>query len=220
MTKKKRKTRKSQRKRQPLYRWTGKDGHSWKYNVIKRDHKQKEFTVETEMGHLFTVKPGDHGLTCYYSKENKDILPVNGLVGVYPGIATNEKTMDRKLGAMQPHQRKKAMSYMCQSLIWSEDGTNRYLDPCNQHGSLALQFRENPVLYCNEPGPEQKQNICGVWNYDTGRMELWAMKDLSPGEELLVSYGPSYFRNYNVAEEVRGCNCTKIFKDGEISLVE
>lgn len=204
-----------QKQKKNIYRWWGtEEKNSWTVDVLSH-HKHNEWIVQCPTG-IFHVRPTEHGKGCFLAKDSP-CIPPRSLIGVYPGHIINEVRLEKKYSQMQEYNRQRALSYVCQGLVWSTDLSKKYLDPSNDHGSLDKQFKYNPMLYCNEPTAGKKQTVYGVWNYDTKRLEIWSVGEITPGTELLVSYGHSYDRNYDVADNVRTGMTTRIFKDGELT---
>lgn len=171
---------------QKIRRWYGK--FPW---IIKPMSKT---IMQTETG-CFEIRPSKHGKGCFTLQD----LPTNTVVGVYPGRIINEKQLGVKLSQLTMLQQKGTTDYLVQSKLHSTDKSKCYLDPTTQ-GHIDPSWADNPVLYCNEPDIGQTVNLQHVWNYDNDRLELWTCRPVKKDEELLVSYGPSYHRNYQVGQ--------------------
>lgn len=173
-------------------RWYGTT--EWGVKVLKKNKQQT--LVETESKLQLTIKPSRHGKGCFTTTE----LKKNTFIGVYPGIILNEKQFTMKMSRVPLQQQENVMRYVVQNRLHSTADNKCYLDPTNPHGTLDAGWRDNPVLYINEPDPDQQTNVISVWNYDTMRLEIWTLRDVAAETELLVHYGDSYNRSYSIAQ--------------------
>lgn len=155
------------------------------------------------------VKPATHGLGCFVQTM---IEAPQTLLGVYPGHIITEEQLQRKLSLLNDTQRKSVQRYLCQSLLHSEDQVKRYLDPTDTLGNIESSWQKNPALYCNEPDTGQKPTACCVWNYTSQRLEQWSLQPLQKGQEILISYGHSYARDYDAVTDA-----VYVYKNGVLS---
>lgn len=183
-------------------RWYGRSG--WETKTVLRG-PGGTLTVRTPAGD-FQVKESRHQKGCFTLQN----LANKQLVGVYSGRIINERQLALKLSKIAKEKQPFVSQYLVQSHLHSTPNSNCYLDPTNDHGALDPSWSENPVLYCNEPDPDQTSNLMGVWNYDVDRLELWARRDICIGEELLVNYGQSFDREYSTG----GACSVMMFKEG------
>jgi hypothetical protein len=72
------------------------------------------------------------------------------------------------------------------------------LDPTDADGVILPAFDGYLALYVNEPSPGQTHNAALGNNPDTGRAELWVLRPLHAGQEVLAAYGDEYERDYEV----------------------
>jgi hypothetical protein len=182
-----------------IRRWYGK--FPWILKPLSKN------VMQTETG-CFEIKQSQHGKGCFTLQS----LPVNTLVGVYPGRIISEKQLSIKMSQLTIPQQKGTMDYLVQSKLHSTDKSKCYLDPTTQ-GHIDPSWADNPVLYCNEPDLGQTLNLQHIWNYDNDRLELWTSRPVEKNEELLVSYGRSYQRDYKVGQ-VSGAEW--MLKDGKL----
>ncbi len=173
-----------------MRRWYGTS--KWDPVVVRRDTTHHTWSVRTPKDIQLTVKPSRHGLGCFVDAD----IPAQSCVGVYPGQIISDKRLALKMGQLPFEQQRAVGRYLVQSRLHSTDKSCCYLDPTGPHGGLDKTFVDNPALYLNEPDTDQTTNVHSVWNYDTGRLELWTSRDVKAGEELLVHYGTSYARDY------------------------
>jgi len=125
-------------------------------------------------------------------------LPV--FVGAYEGhlrsaAEIEEKVEDyrRRHGVQGPLAYTRATGY---NLGIGDQGEE--LDPTDADGVILPQFEGHFALYVNEPSPGLSQNAALGHNPDTGRPELWLLRPLQAGEEVLAAYGGEYERDYEV----------------------
>jgi len=187
-----------------MRRWYG--VAPWQYRLVEK--KGAEQRIASLAGN-FIVKPSCHGKGCFTAQ----FLPAKTLVGIYPGVITNERQLGIKLAQMPFEQQQKVFQYLVHSRLHSTEKSKCYLDPTNKQGSIDESFALNYVLYINEPSKGQTINVQHVWNYDNDRLEIWTLRDIQQGEELLITYGASYCRDYSVA--TRNAQ-TCVFRDGTL----
>jgi len=150
--------------------------------------KTKESKVVLAPTGSFLIAPGKHGQSVYAKTE----FQPKTLVTVYPGTITSSKTLDRKMSRLSPEKQVFVQRY----LVHWPFLDNAFLDPTDSLGNLMAFCANNPAPFMNEPDPDQKENCVPVVNWDTFRMEIWSLSGISPGTELLLSYGHSYARDY------------------------
>lgn len=191
----------------PIRRWYGNQQWECKKTIIPQG-----FKCNTPSGE-FVIKASRHDKGCY------SVGPISKtmLIGVYPGFIINERNLLQKMGTLPFETQKFVSRYLVQSKLHSTEKSKCYLDPTNKYGVIDPSFECNPVLYINEPDSDQSSNVHSVWNYDNDRLELWSTKDIKEGNELFVSYGPSYNRDYSASN----INSSEyIFLNGVLQLQE
>lgn len=207
-----------------LLRWYGHDNNKPTKNKLDffsqhykiQNESKDQWTVQC-LNHVLTVKPSRHGLGTF---TNQPILNQQ-MINIYPGFIVSEKSLVDKLHHLQPEKQIQVQRYLCQYML--EEAKNpdsviiKYLDPTNKQGNIEQTWKHNPALYINEPDKDQTPNLIGVWNYDTLRLEHWSCRDIQSGEELLISYGQSYGRDYEHSSSLYSTAYT--YKDGKLQIM-
>jgi len=75
-----------------------------------------------------------------------------------------------------------------------------YFDPTLCTNKLLPEFDHCVVHRLNEPSPGLQQN-CRWVRRKYQPSEIWTLRDIEPGEELLLYYGDGYQRNYEINRE-------------------
>lgn len=126
--------------------------------------------------------------------------PVN--IGVYPGrlINTLQSALKREQYALRygvtrklDLQRATAYNRDADELAFDHE-----LDPSDADGNILPEFAGHLALYINEPAPDQPLNATFVYDHPNQRYEAWLILPVAAGEEITVSYGRHYWREYPV----------------------
>jgi len=164
--------------------WYGADKRASEIVVTRSNDTH---SVTTMFG-KFAITKSRHGLGCFARCDFDKCVPL----GVYPGVVTNEKKLTQKLSQMDESSQVRVQKY----LVHLRD--RLYLDPTDKYsGAIHKTFEHNPVLYINEPDADQVINCVQVNNHDLKRIEIWSLTKIKSNDELLISYGKSYYRDYH-----------------------
>jgi hypothetical protein len=116
------------------------------------------------------------------------------ILGKYPGEIRNRESRLKKLSHLKPEQINKICSY---DMLYPRN-EEYVLVPVNKQGKILSKYKKNAMLYLNEPDPGKKENVKFYWDVppDCDDVHVICTKNIMPGEELLIDYGPLYERTY------------------------
>lgn len=118
-------------------------------------------------------------------------IPKDTFVATYPGWVYHED--DYKFLWHAGHR---SMVYSIQSFRINRDtgavDWNWILDPTDGVDHVAPEFRNSLAPFLNEPSAGQRPNLGWVYNFDDETVELWTIRAVRAGEELLLCYGAGY----------------------------
>lgn len=101
------------------------------------------------------------------------------------------------------------------------------LDPTDDDGNILPEFTdtnganlcEYAGIYINEPSVDQFPNC--VFAVNSEKIEIWSVRNILEGEELLIFYGKGVYREYLLSQFLFGVsNFTLYFEHGQLSFVE
>ncbi len=100
-------------------------------------------------------------------------IPAGSLVTVYRGEMISRDELERRIALRESEGQGAAPIY------YFEIEEDRFID-------AGTVVEDNPARFINHACDE---NCEAIWNAKTGRMEIFALRDIAPGEELSFDYG-------------------------------
>jgi len=124
-------------------------------------------------------------------------IPAYTVVGVYPGYEDPLSGEQVKLGRPSPKY----------SLV--------DLNCANYYNSVFTEFQQTFTPFVNEPNESEKSNCAWIQEpvRPVGRLSIMTVRDIAPGEELLIGYGPLYPRDYPHAYDAYAFHSVDGFDD-------
>lgn len=123
-------------------------------------------------------------------------------MGVYPGFRVKKEDSLRKISRFsQKHNVEiniAARKMAAYTLSLKEKEPGYVLDPTDEEGLLAEEFIPYLAGYINEPPPQQPVKSAYVYNQPRARYEAWLVQPVAKDEEIFVSYGRHYLRDYPI----------------------
>jgi hypothetical protein len=125
-------------------------------------------------------------------------------MGVYPGHRTAIEEWRRKVKAyavrhaVTPESAKWTLNQITFSLERVDPGY--LLDPSDADGGWLPEFSTHLAGLANEPPPGRAAVAVFAYNRVRERFEVWLTKAVREGEEIHISYGSRYRRDYPVGE--------------------
>jgi hypothetical protein len=125
-------------------------------------------------------------------------------LGVYPGHRTAVEDWRRKVQAyagrhsISLNAAKWALNRLTFSLERVDPGF--LLDPADADGEWLPEFSQHLAGLVNEPPPDRAASAVFAHNRVRERFEVWLTKAVRKGEEIYISYGSRYRRDYPIGE--------------------
>jgi hypothetical protein len=122
-------------------------------------------------------------------------IPARTFLGVYEGEVVDSSARDAFLQSLPPAEVPRHAAFDMQH----PTTVGRTLVPVDNAGRVRPEFQGNAVLFINEASePHEFPNVCYAVNISLHTLDVIALRDIQPGEELLAYYGQSYPRTYNL----------------------